>query len=63
MSWTFTPYNLNEWNKSNRRVLFVAPEPNGNNPNGNVQDMGNWFRTASEKNAYSYDHEPPFLSS
>lgn len=52
MSWKFTPYNLQEWNKSGSRVLFVATEPNGDNPNGGIKDMGNWFRTANEKNKY-----------
>jgi len=51
MKWEFTPYNLQEWNKSDSRILFVAPEPNGNNPNPG-RDMGKWFRTADELNSY-----------
>lgn len=52
MKWEFTPYNLQEWNKSDSRILFVAPEPNGNNPNPG-RDMGEWFRTAESNNYYS----------
>jgi len=50
--WLFSPYNLESWNKSNNRVLLVASEPNGDNPNGGVRDMGNWFRTANLENNY-----------
>ena len=50
--WRFTPYDLNQWNKSTNRVLFVAPEPNGEQPNSGIPDMGNWFITASPKNNY-----------
>jgi len=31
--WKFTPYNLDKWNSAKERILFVAPEPNGDNPN------------------------------
>ncbi len=47
--WTFSPYNLDRWNESKERVLFVGSEPNGENPDGGsfaVRDMGNWFKTA-----------------
>ena len=50
--WIFTPYDLNQWNKSTNRVLFVGAEPNGENPHSGVPDMGDWFRTASLKNNY-----------
>jgi len=50
--WTFTPYNLEKWNNSKERILFVAPEPNGDNPNGQKLDMGHWFRTARGNNYY-----------
>lgn len=50
MKWEFTPYNDKEWNKSDSRILLVATEPNGNNPNSGTLDMGEWFRTANESN-------------
>ena len=50
--WIFTPYDLNQWNKSTNRVLFVAAEPNGEQPNSGIPDMGDWFRTASPKNKH-----------
>lgn len=52
MKWEFTPYNLNEWNRSNNRILLIATEPNGNNPNSGILDMGDWFRTANKSNNY-----------
>jgi len=52
MEWNFTPFNLREWNDSKKRVLFVASEPNGNNPNSGTPDMGDWFRTASSSNKF-----------
>lgn len=45
--WTFSPYNLPKWNQSKERILFVAAEPNGEQPNGGY-DMGEWFRTAPQ---------------
>jgi hypothetical protein len=48
--WTFTPYDLDKWNKAEQRILFVASEPNGENPNGGISDMGDWFRTVNEEN-------------
>jgi hypothetical protein len=50
--WEFTPYNLEEWNKAEERVLFVGSEPNGDNPHGEILDMGQWFRTACAENNY-----------
>ena len=50
--WEFTPYNLDEWNNAEERVLFVGSEPNGNNPHPDILDMGQWFRTACEENNY-----------
>jgi len=50
--WTFTPYDLNKWNNAKERILFVASEPNGDNPNSGNLDMGDWFRTAESKNKY-----------
>jgi hypothetical protein len=55
-TWTFTPFNLKVWNESNKRVLFVAAEPNGEKPNGGA-DMGEWFRTANELNKW-YNNKP-----
>jgi hypothetical protein len=52
IKWEFTPYNIEEWNKSESRILFVATEPNGGNPNSGILDMGDWFRTANESNKY-----------
>ena len=52
MKWEFTPYELQEWNKSVSRILFVATEPNGDKPNSGTLDMGDWFRTAYESNSY-----------
>ncbi len=52
MRWEFTPYNIEKWNKSNERLLFVAAEPNGEQPNGGYYDMGAWFRTAKPENKY-----------
>jgi len=52
MLWKFTPYNIKKWNQSNERILFVAAEPNGEQPNGGNYDMGEWFRTATPKNNY-----------
>lgn len=52
MKWEFTPYDLQEWNKSDTRILFVATEPNGGNPNSGRLDMGDWFRTANQSNKY-----------
>ena len=49
--WTFSPYNLKTWNSSNSRVMIVATEPNGNNPNSGL-DMGDWFRTANHTNNF-----------
>ena len=51
IKWNFTPYNLEKWNNAKDRILFVAAEPNGNNPN-NGTDMGEWFRTANPENKY-----------
>lgn len=50
--WEFTPYNLEKWNSAKERILFVAPEPNGDNPNGENLDMGHWFRNAKQNNYY-----------
>lgn len=50
--WEFTPFNLVEWNKSSERILFVAAEPNGEQPNGGNYDMGEWFRTANSDNKF-----------
>ena len=51
MKWDFTPYDIEGWNNAEDRILFVAAEPNGNNPNSGL-DMGEWFRTATEENNY-----------
>ncbi len=53
ITWKFTPYNLEKWNDAEERVMFVASEPNGENPNGNVFDMGHWFRNAERNNFYN----------
>jgi hypothetical protein len=50
--WKFTPYDRDKWNKAEERILFVASEPNGDNPNNGNLDMGDWFRTAAPKNNY-----------
>src|SRR5450631_2962131 len=50
--WKFTPYDIKKWNKAEERILFVASEPNGENPNSGNLDMGDWFRTAAPKNKY-----------
>lgn len=52
MKWDFTPYDLQSWNKAKDRILFVAAEPNGDNPNSGKPDMGDWFRTAAPLNKY-----------
>lgn len=52
MKWDFTPYDLESWNKAKERILFVAAEPNGNNPNSGTPDMGEWFKTATPLNKY-----------
>jgi hypothetical protein len=57
--WKFTPYNLEKWNISNERILFVAAEPNGEQPNSGTPDMGDWFRTASPEN--NYHSNPQFF--
>jgi hypothetical protein len=49
--WKFTPYDLDKWNKAEERILFVAHEPNGDNPYGE-EDMGHWFKTAPHNNFY-----------
>ncbi len=56
--WSFSPYNLDKWNDAKERILFVAPEPNGDNPNSGVLDMGDWFRNARD-NGY-YKNKPFF---
>lgn len=56
--WEFTPYNLHEWNIAQERIIFVALEPNGNNPNPG-RDMGEWFRTASPEN--NFHNNPQFF--
>ena len=50
--WLFTPYNLDSWNTAKERILCVAIEPNGEQPNGGNLDMGAWFRAVSSKNNY-----------
>jgi|GEM_PF-4664677 hypothetical protein len=50
--WEFTPYDIYKWNKAEERILFVAPEPNGENPNGK-KDMGHWFKFAPQHNFYN----------
>ena len=50
--WTFSPYNIDAWNSSNSRIMIVAPEPNGDNPNSGNLDMGDWFRTANHTNKF-----------
>ena len=50
--WRFTPYDLEKWNSSSSRVMMVATEPNGGNPNSGYPDMGDWFRTANSANKY-----------
>ena len=50
--WKFTPYDIKKWNKAEERILFVASEPNGDNPYGE-KDMGHWFRFAPENNYYN----------
>jgi hypothetical protein len=50
--WRFTPHEIKTWNKSDSRILFVATEPNGENPNSGILDMGDWFRTANKDNKY-----------
>ena len=57
--WKFTPYDLDKWNKAEERILFVASEPNGDNPNSGNLDMGDWFRTAAPKN--NYHKNKPFF--
>ncbi|MCF8068300.1 MAG: uracil-DNA glycosylase family protein [Desulfobacterales bacterium] len=52
VEWKFTPYNLNGWNSSPSRVMLIATEPNGGNPHGDILDMGEWFRTATQSNNY-----------
>ena len=52
MKWEFTPYDIQKWNKSDSRILLVATEPNGDNPNSGILDMGDWFRTANQANNY-----------
>ena len=52
MLWKFTPYNRDKWNIAEERILFVASEPNGYNPNSGILDMGDWFRTAESKNKF-----------
>ncbi|MGZ8947459.1 MAG: hypothetical protein ACXW1W_18795 [Methylococcaceae bacterium] len=49
-SWKFTPYDINKWNKAEERILFVASEPNGDQPNSGILDMGDWFKTAPQNN-------------
>jgi hypothetical protein len=49
--WKFTPYDRVKWNNAEERILFVASEPNGDQPNGE-KDMGHWFRTAAQNNFY-----------
>ena len=39
MKWKFTPYNLIKWNRSDNRIMLVATEPNGDNPNSGLLDM------------------------
>jgi hypothetical protein len=51
--WKFTPYNLDKWNSAKERILFVAPEPNGENPNIDNLDMGHLFRNARQNNYYN----------
>jgi len=51
IKWTFSPYNLETWNSSSSRIMIVATEPNGNNPNSGL-DMGDWFRTANYSNNF-----------
>jgi hypothetical protein len=58
--WEFTPYNRDEWNKAEERILFVASEPNGDNPNSGILDMGDWFRTATPEN--NYHGNPQFFN-
>jgi hypothetical protein len=53
--WKFTTYDLDKWNKAEERILFVAHEPNGDNPNGG-EDMGHWFKTAPQN--IFYKNEP-----
>jgi len=50
--WEFSPYNKDEWNNSCERILFVAAEPKGEQPNGGNYDMGEWFRTANSNNNF-----------
>lgn len=50
--WTFEPCNFTNWNLSDTRVMMVASEPNGDNPNGGSLDMGNWFNTAKTNQYY-----------
>jgi len=59
MKWDFTPYDLESWNKAKDRILFVAAEPNGNNPNSGKPDMGDWFRTAPQN---KYHKNPQFYN-
>ena len=61
-SWKFTPYDLDKWNKAEERILFVASEANGDNPNSGIPDMGDWFRTASPENKY-HKNKPIFMRS
>ena len=64
--WTFDPIDPEGWKTSHRRVLLLAAEPNGGNPNGGVQDMGHWFRAAPDHNFFSawpfYSHSAAYAA-
>jgi hypothetical protein len=64
--WTFDPIDPEGWQTSHRRVLLLAAEPNGGNPNGGVQDMGHWFRAAPGHNFFSawpfYSHSAAYAA-
>jgi hypothetical protein len=53
--WKFTPYDRDKWNKAEERILFVASEPNGDNPDSGNLDMGDWFGTTTSQNNYHYN--------
>ena len=47
IKWSFSPYDLKTWQKSNHRILFVGADPNGAKAH-NIKDMGEWFRKVPE---------------
>lgn len=59
--WTFDPPCGREYESVDPRVVLVGGEPNGENLHGERHDMGDWFNTALDHDAWENRRSRQFL--